>query len=60
MADQHLAIDLKLSQYELKSFVNHNDGNVSDSKQFNKWDWIDIVPETRGEFILNYCKTLSN
>jgi len=57
--DEHLAIDLSVSQYELKSVAKYDkDGNAIDSHQFDIPRWIDIVPESNGELILNYLKKL--
>ena len=57
--DQHMAIDLSLSQYEIKSFVKYKDDNIVDKGQFNLRDWLDIAPESNAELILSYCKKLN-
>ena len=57
--DQHIAIDLKTSQYEINSFVKYKDGNVTDKEQFIRFNWLDIAPESSAELILNYCKKLN-
>jgi len=57
--DQHMAIDLSLSQYEIKSFVKYKDDNIVDKGQFDQRDWLDIAPESSAELILNYCKKLN-
>lgn len=56
--DSHMAFDLALSQLEIKSVTKYKDGNVIDSQQAKNWNWIDIVPESNGELVLNYLKKL--
>ena len=58
--NMHIAISMSSSQYELKSLVKFNNGNVTDSQQFDNFNWLDIVPESNAELVLNYCKKLNN
>lgn len=54
----HMVIDMDAKQIGFKSAVSRKDGATVESKTllFAKWD--DIVPESNGEIILNYCKNL--
>ena len=58
--DEHMAISMSTNKFEFTSIVNHKDGNVINSQQFEIPNWIDIVPESLGEIIFNYCKNLKN
>ena len=58
--DQHMAISMYSNKIGVTSVVNHKDGNVANSQQFLTPGWIDIVPESLGEIIFNYCKNLKN
>jgi len=57
--DQHIAISLSTSQFELKSAAKHKDGNLINNVQGQRLQWLDIPPESNGELILNYCKKLN-
>jgi hypothetical protein len=57
--DEHLAVDLSVSQYELKSVAKYDkDGGSTFTHQYDIPNWIDIVPESNGELILNYLKKM--
>jgi DNA-binding GntR family transcriptional regulator len=57
--DQHIAISLSTSQFELKSVSKHKDGNIINEVPVNHLRWLDIPPESNGELLLSYCKKLN-
>ena len=58
--DVHMAFDLSRSQFEMKSLSKFkDDGTVIVNQQIEISSWIDILPESHGEIILNYLRKLN-
>jgi len=54
----HMVIDMDSKQIGVKSYIGRKDGTAIANKQFVLAEWSDIIPETNGEILLNYCKNL--
>ena len=54
----HMVVDIDTKQIGIKSLVSKKDGKTLANKTYIAVDWNDIVPETNGETLLNYCKNL--
>ncbi len=54
----HMLVKMKDKQVGVKSLVSKKDGTTLANKTFLVAEWNDIVPETNGEILLNYCKSL--
>ncbi|RKR83481.1 hypothetical protein BDD43_3690 [Mucilaginibacter gracilis] len=54
--DQRMAVDINKQQYEFKSRVIKYNKVIISNKDYDLPEWSNIVPDTFGELILNYCK----
>lgn len=55
--DSRVAVDVRNQQFEFKSKVTKYNKVVTDNKDYDIFNWSNIVPESVEETVLNYCKS---
>jgi len=57
---QKIAVDTTNKQYEIKASIEYKGDKMVNSNQTDYESWIDIIPDTIGESLIEFAKSLNN